>query len=71
MSNSFDDARADEAFIEAAKAVAGLRDSRPDFINTEMVYGLLQVCACLEQSSAWREFLRAALDEVIEREHLA
>ena len=68
MSGGFDDQRADEAFIQIAKLVAGLRDNRPELQSIELAYGLLQVCSCMEDSEAWREFLRAALDECIAME---
>jgi hypothetical protein len=50
MSGGFDDQRADEAFIQIAKLVAGLRDNRPELQSIELAYGLLQVCACMEDS---------------------
>jgi hypothetical protein len=59
---------ADRVFIDLARLVSTFRKENPNFNNEEIVYGLLQICASMEDGPHYWLFLHEALNECIEQE---
>ena len=64
----FSDTNADIAFVCIAGMIESYRTDNKHMTNEEIVYALLQICACLGDGDNWHSFLHEAMNECIHQE---